>query len=78
MRTECGADHVFPWTGGRTIVHVALGGEPSGSDAAGRAKRARKPAKISPGTIISAKVTNVHATHAGVELDSGTQTLLPV
>ncbi|BDA47226.1 probable protein RRP5 homolog [Coccomyxa sp. Obi] len=66
------AAEASPENGGRTIVHMALGGDSSGSEAAGRgSKRERKPAKISPGTIISAKVTNVHATHAGVELESG-------
>ncbi len=52
-------------------MHVALSGEASAREASGRGKREKKPAKIAPGTIVTAKVTNVHATHAGVELESG-------
>lgn len=52
-------------------MHVPLGGESPGGESAGREKRGRKPAKIPLGTIVAAKVTNMHATHAGVELESG-------
>ena len=57
-------------------MHVPLGGESPGAEAARREKRERKPAKIPPGTIVAAKVTNVHATHAGVELESGEHAVL--
>ena len=53
-------------------MHVPL---VSDSPAAPREKRERKPAKIPPGTIVAAKVTNMHATHAGVELESGAHIL---
>lgn len=72
---DCEAESGGSRTGGRTIVHVALSGEASAREASGRGKREKKPAKIAPGTIVTAKVTNVHATHAGVELETGAPTL---
>jgi len=66
----------FMQTGGRLILHVPVGLDPSASkeEADGgskREKRAKRPAKIPAGTIVAAKVTSVHSTHIGVELDSG-------
>ena len=61
------------FAGGRLLLHVPLGQKAGALKKRGEKKSAApKPVKVAPGTLVAGTLTSVHATHAAVQLESGT------